>query len=103
MAPKEWHDDPNTWLSNFDIEKVMKLYEEKYKHFTFLGATPIDYDSKIDSNEYVNNKLAIFDRSYYETYSPIVGIVFNTDKHNKPGEHWFAMVIRFNTKRNYFF
>ena len=103
VAPKEWDTDPKTWLSNFDIEKIMKLYEDKYKQFTFLGATPIDYDTKLNDNEYVNNKLTMFDRSYYERYSPIVGIVFNTDKHNKPGEHWFAMVIRFHRNECIFF
>ena len=103
VAPKIWDEDPKYWLSNFDIEKVMKLYEMKYDYFTFLGATPVDYDTKLGPDEYVNNAMTNFDRKYYETHSPIVGIVINTHTNDKPGEHWCAMVIRFHKKECIFF
>ena len=47
------------WLSNFDIQDVMKQYELVYPDYKFLGAVPRDFDdfkywnfSNIDYNNY---------------------------------------------------
>lgn len=32
------------WLSNHEINNVMKQYEMKYNDFKFLGSIPVDYD-----------------------------------------------------------
>ena len=64
------------WLSNLDIQDVMKQYELVYPDYKFLGAVPRDFDnfkywnfSNIDYNNYYdnNNKKTRF------------GVIFNND------------------------
>ena len=43
--PQSWNKNPNEWLSNYDIEKVIKQYERKYSNFKFIGTTFIDFDT----------------------------------------------------------
>lgn len=85
--------DPNDELMTDMINRVMRQYEKKYKNFQFLNALPAD---------------AYIDKVYKTYGSPIkkgskksatqcVGIIFNTDPHNKGGEHWVATFIKNNT------
>ena len=55
--PSEWKKDPNTWLTNFDIEKVLNQYEEAYPEFHFIGPSPINYDTRPNKKDCVCNKL----------------------------------------------
>lgn len=109
-APREWKEKPDTWLTNEDIEKVMKQYEEAYPEFRFLGAVPIDFSapdpyirteagsgggstSNLDKcmvQEFckVNLKEAI------ASGKKLLGAVFNLDPHYKGGSHWVSLVIR---------
>ena len=48
--PKMWKKNPNEWLSNFDILKVLKQYEATYPEFLFIGPTPIDFDTLLPEN-----------------------------------------------------
>ena len=34
--PPEWKNNPDEWLSNFDIIDVLKQYQKTYKNFTFI-------------------------------------------------------------------
>ena len=43
--PSSWSKNPNEWLSNYDIKHVLDQYSDTYKHFAFIGPTPIDFDS----------------------------------------------------------
>jgi hypothetical protein len=52
--PPEWIKNKNEWLTNYDIDSVMKQYELDNKDFKYLGTTPIDYDYIVNKNE--NNK-----------------------------------------------
>jgi len=87
-----------TWLSNFDIEAVMKQYELKYNDFKFLGALPIDFEDltwlenvPIDFNKLVqNNKYKI-------------GAIINVDYHWQNGSHWVALYTDLNKKQIYYF
>ena len=36
--PKSWNKDPNTWLTNFDIENVLNQYEESHKTLILLSS-----------------------------------------------------------------
>jgi hypothetical protein len=45
-APKEWIEEPNSWLSDTDIKLVLKQYEDAYKCFDFIGPSPIDFDTR---------------------------------------------------------
>ena len=47
QSPKSWNRDPHEWLSNFDIEAVMRQFEQKYPFFKFIGSSPIDFDASI--------------------------------------------------------
>jgi hypothetical protein len=96
--PKEWltcnkdyapnNNCMNTWLSNIDINKVLKQYEDNIPNFMYLGAVPIDFakirSSKIDTFSIQN---CIKNGKKY------VGIVFNTDPSYKPGQHWICAFI----------
>jgi hypothetical protein len=43
--PDSWEDDPNTWLSNHDIDKVMQRMR-KLTRFVYLTTQPSDFMSQ---------------------------------------------------------
>ena len=86
--PKEIVDDYSEWISNFDIESVLKQYHEERDDFYFYGAVPIDF-----------NKCSVSDLCKIDIHKHLkhgqnkLGVVFNTDKSNKPGKHWISMYV----------
>lgn len=74
------------WLSTLDIKKVMKQYEKKYKDFTFLGPFPMDFEDLYD-------EMANFNLKKMYKQKKRLGIVFNTDTSNGPGEHWVSFFL----------
>lgn len=72
------------WLSNFDIDAVMKQYEEleHLKNFKFYKSAPIDF-AKIDDPVARINIWKLKNQGIDH-----FAIVFNIDKHNQPGSHW---------------
>lgn len=96
--PEKWINDYNTWLNTGDIEKCLDQYEGSYPNFYFYGAVPIDFhDCK------VSNLCSINLQRHLNLGQDKIGIVFNTDPHNEPGEHWISMFIDIkgdNLKRN---
>jgi hypothetical protein len=103
-SPPKWKEDPNTWLNSDDIEKVMKQYEHTYPCFRFIGPTPIDFDTHIYENKCVWDDLCKFDLlSYIKDGINKIGIIFNTDPHNKSGAHWISLFIDLNKKFIFFF
>ena len=93
--PYEWSKNPNEWLSNYDILNVLEQYEDTYKHFEFIGPTPIDFDTVLPSNrQCVYNELCHFDlKSLVSKGKTKIGVVFNLDKHNQSGSHWVSLFI----------
>ena len=92
--PKEWQKNPNTWLTTDEINEVMKQYEKTYENFEFLGPSPIDYDTHKAYGECVWEELCEFNlRDNLKEGKTKVGIIFNTDPHNKSGTHWIALFI----------
>lgn len=91
--PVEWLADPNTWLSNEDIKKVMSQYEHVYKKFVFIGPTPIDFDTRVYRQKCVWQELCDFQLDRYHGKKSVIGIIFNTDVHSGGGIHWIAAVI----------
>ncbi len=74
------------WLDTFNINDVMKQYEDKYSDFKYLGTVPIDFDdikvsdiSKLNYNDFI--KANIFR----------IGFVFNLDESWQSGSHWVAL------------
>ena len=96
-SPKEWRDDINTWLSSTDIENVMHQYEKKYPNFSFLGPSPIDFDTKKKFGQCVWNEICKFQlNNFIKKGKNKIGIIFNLDKHWQPGSHWVSLFIDIN-------
>ena len=105
-APEEWVKNPKEWLSNFDIEKVINQYKKAYKCFEFFGPTPIDYDASDEDNggKCVWEDLCHFDlKKWIDKGKFKLGIIFNTDTHEKGGSHWVSMFINVKTETIYYF
>lgn len=96
-APKEWKKNPKEWLSSLDISRVMQQYEKAYPCFAFIGPTPIDFDTKLSHGECVWDDLCKLKiEKILRDGKNKIGIVFNTDPHDKSGEHWISMFIKIN-------
>jgi hypothetical protein len=103
-SPDEWKKNPNEWLSSVDIMKVMKQYEKAYKCFEFIGPSPIDFDTRKLYGECVWDELCNFNlEEQIKNGKTKIGIIFNTDPHNKPGQHWISMFINIKKKKIFFF
>jgi hypothetical protein len=104
VSPAEWKKNPNEWLSSLDIIKVMKQYEKAYKCFEFIGPSPIDFDTKKIYGECVWEELCNFNlEDQIKHRKTKIGIIFNTDPHNKSGEHWISMFINIKKGKIFFF
>ena len=103
-SPPEWKKNPNEWLSSIDIMSVMKQYEKAYKCFDFIGPTPIDFDTRKLYGECVWDELCNLSiEEQIKNGKTKFGIIFNTDPHNKPGQHWISMFINIKKKKIFFF
>ena len=102
-SPPEWKKNPNEWLSSEDIMKVMKQYEKAYKCFDFIGPSPIDFDTRKLYGECVWDELCNFNlKQQIKKGKTKIGIIFNTDPHNKPGQHWISLFINIKKKSIFF-
>lgn len=101
VAPPEWKDNPYEWLSNFDIEDSMYLYEDDPSfQFKMIGVFPVDFA--------VNR--GFFGQCLYQETCSIdfqklrkrgyryAGMVINMDSHDEPGSHWTALFIVLDPK-----
>jgi hypothetical protein len=103
-SPSEWKSNPNEWLSSVDIDKVMNQYKKAYKCFEFIGPSPIDFDTKTSHGECVWNELCNFSlANQIKKGKNKIGIIFNTDPHNKSGSHWISLFINIKKKVIFFF
>ena len=104
VSPAEWKKNPNEWLSSIDIDKVMNQYKKAYKCFEFIGPSPIDFDKKMSYGECVWNELCNFSlANQIKNGKTKIGIIFNTDPHNKSGAHWISLFINIKKKTITFF
>jgi hypothetical protein len=103
-SPEKWKMSPNEWLSSIDIIKVMNQYEKTYSCFDFIGPSPIDYDTHLLYDECVWEELCHFNlEQQIKKGKTKIGIIFNTDPHNKGGEHWISMFINIKKGEIFFF
>ena len=103
-APAKWKVDPNTWLNSLDIERVMNQYEHIYPNFDFIGPSPIDFNTKKIYGHCVWDELCKFNLSnLMKQGKDKIGVIFNTDPHYKPGEHWIALFVNIKQKYILFF
>ena len=104
VSPKEWRKNPNEWLSSTDILDVMKQYEKMYKCFDFIGPSPIDFDTHKLYGDCVWEELCHFNIEDEIKNSRFkIGIIFNTDPHDKGGAHWISMFINIKKGEIFFF
>jgi hypothetical protein len=91
-APDAWIVNPTEWLSSLDIDRVEKEYEKLFKNYVFLGCIPIDFDLKSKTGQCLVDVLCSTDiKSLYRKGKSQIGIIFNTDVHTGPGQHWIAL------------
>jgi hypothetical protein len=103
-SPVKWKENHNTWLNSTDIEKVMKQYEHTYPCFRFIGPTPIDFDKQVYEKKCVWDDLCHFEISKFIADGITkIGIIFNTDPHDKSGAHWISLFINLKKKFIFFF
>jgi len=94
--PADWQDNPNEWLSNYDIFHVIRQYEETYPEFEFIGPTTIDFDAKpktMDGNCVEEELCKISLKSLLDKKKTKIGVIFNLDKHTEDGSHWVSLFI----------
>lgn len=88
--PPEWGKNPEEWLSNFDIIKVLNQYQEisefKYK---FLGVHSIDFGLKKDDKCLFSRNCHINLREILKSNKiKYIGFITNLSKASEPGTHW---------------
>lgn len=104
VSPAEWRRNPEEWLSSTDILDVMHQYEKAYKCFEFIGPSPIDFDAKMAYGACVWEELCTFSLSdMLKKGKRKIGIIFNTDPHDKGGSHWISLFIDIRRKTIFFF
>jgi len=104
QAPDTWKKNPNEWLSSIDIANSMKQYEHAVPSFVFIGPSPVDYDAIVDNGKCVWEELCEFELSkHIKNGKNKIGIIFNTDTHDKPGAHWVSVFIDIRAKVIFFF
>ena len=102
--PKSWKKKRDEWLNSNDITKFMKQYEYRHKDFTFLGPSPINYDTQLMSDECVWEELCKFNlQRNINRGKTKTGIIFNLDPHYKSGSHWVALFINAKNRCIYYF
>lgn len=91
-APESWNVNRYEWLSSDDIESVEKEYEKLFADYAFLGCVPIDFDMQDETGKCLVSTLCSTNiKKLYDDGKHRIGIVFNTDPHDGPGEHWIAL------------
>tara|TARA_B110001469_G_C9624583_1_gene311622 strand:- start:608 stop:1465 length:858 start_codon:yes stop_codon:yes gene_type:complete len=91
--PIEWKNNKNEWLSNIDIEKVLKQYSEAYPGFHLHGPTAIDFKLKEGNICKVDDLCKFNLKKHLNNKETKLGFVFNTDPHNESGEHWISLYV----------
>jgi len=91
-APNSWISNPSDWLSDQDINKVEKEFEILFKDYIFLGCISIDFNLKSAEGKCIIDTLCSTNlKDLYKKNKTKIGIIFNTDVHTGPGEHWMAL------------
>lgn len=103
-SPDEWKKNPNEWLSSVDITDVMKQYEDTYPYFSFIGPSPIDFDTRKMNGNCVWNEICNLSlkKEINEGITKI-GIIFNLDPHYKSGSHWVSLFINIPKRFIFYF
>ena len=94
--PPEWTKSSNEWLSNIDIESVLKQYEKSHLNFKLLGSSPINYDTILpeENNKCVTEDLCKLSlKDLLDKGKTKLGVSLNLDVYEGYGIHWISMFI----------
>jgi hypothetical protein len=83
-----------SWLSNYDINSVLKQYSIKFTNFTTVDCQMIDFDlqkTDLSNDKHYLNCLS-GNKSCFAT-------VINTDPSGKSGQHWFCIFLDFRNDK----
>ena len=88
--PESWYKNPKEWLSNYDIQNVMKQYDANKKYnYIFLGVVPIDFATmNVFGNCIYSDICKINVKDIQNKGIKFLGLITNLDKHDQPGSHW---------------
>ena len=93
--PREWYKKPYAWLSNFDIEAVMRQYQDdKQNRFRFLGVYPLDFAAKDMFGSCLFREICSLDISKLargRNGVKYIGMITNLDYHDEDGSHWTSL------------
>lgn len=90
--PEVWKSKPTTWLTNHDIDAVLRRYEAHHPKFRFLGVQFMDFRGKKRNGECVSDLCDFKVDDYFPKYNKVAA-VFNLDKHNQSGSHWVGLML----------
>jgi hypothetical protein len=91
-APKDWALNRYEWLSSDDIDAVEKNYVKMFPDYFYVGSVPIDFDLTNKTRECIVSALCAMKLpELYKQGHHRIGIVFNTDPHDGPGQHWVSV------------
>ena len=96
--PDEWYAKPNTWLSNWDIEKVMKQYDEARDrfHYKFMGVFPVDFAESSPFGTCISEEMCNLASQIPDLLKKgikFIGLITNLDRHDESGSHWTSIFM----------
>lgn len=93
--PDDWNDNPNEWVSNYDIFYVLKQYEIVFPHFESIEPAMIDFGRKNrKTKKCVREDMCAFSiTDLLRRKKTKIGIVFNLADSKSEGSHWVSMFI----------
>ena len=101
-APESWQANGAEWLSSDDIDMTQKHYEKLIPSYYYVGSVPIDFDKKAKTGKCLVSSLCSLNiRELYKKGYRRIGVVFNTDTSDGPGEHWMAAFADLRSKNPY--
>jgi hypothetical protein len=103
LQPGGWKNDPNQWLSNHDIDNVLREYENSYPMFKAIQTATIDFDDLC----YIEDLCKLKNKEQVEEYLKLgktkIGVVFNLDKFSEGGSHWVSLFLDLQNGFVFFF
>lgn len=102
--PKSWLKNKKEWLSNYDIDNVMKQYCKCKKYqYKYIGTFSIDFAVKDNMGLCLHSNFCDINiQDYLNKNINKIGFITNLDKHDQPGSHWTSTFIHLNVNSNTF-
>tara|TARA_B100001093_G_C26533191_1_gene886897 strand:- start:252 stop:827 length:576 start_codon:yes stop_codon:yes gene_type:complete len=91
--PETLSSDVKEWISNRELDDMLRQYHNEIDGFYYYDASPIDFHKcsvsdicKINLKRHLDNK------------EHQLGFIFNTDDSDGPGQHWIAYYVDLMSK-----